>query len=83
MPPSIVSAQASEPQLADLTYEAALEQLESLIARMESGQMPLDELLSAYQQGAALLAVCRNKLAALEQQIKTLDDQAVESKSGS
>ncbi len=57
-----------------LSYEAALQQLEALVARMDSGQMPLDELLAGYQRGAALLKICRDKLAAVEQQIKLLDE---------
>lgn len=58
---------------ADLSYEAALQELEALVLRMDSGQMPLDDLLSGYQRGAALLKICRDKLAAVEQQIKRLD----------
>ncbi len=57
-----------------LSYEAALQQLEALVARMDSGQMPLDELLAGYERGAALLKICRDKLAAVEQQIKLLDE---------
>jgi exodeoxyribonuclease VII small subunit len=41
---------------------------------MESGQLPLDQLLSGYQRGAELLAYCRAQLDAVEQQIKVLDD---------
>lgn len=63
---------------ADVSYEAALQQLEALVARMDSGQMPLDDLLAAYQRGAALLKICRAKLAAVEQQIKRLDAQATD-----
>ncbi len=63
---------------ADLSYEAALQALEALVARMDSGQMPLDELLAGYARGAALLKVCRDKLAAVEQQIKRLDAAAME-----
>ena len=55
------------------TYEAALQELEQLVSRLESGQMPLDELLSGYQRGAALLAFCKDKLQAVEDQIKVLD----------
>jgi exodeoxyribonuclease VII small subunit len=58
----------------NLSYEAALQQLEALVARMDSGQMPLDELLAGYQRGAVLLKICRDKLAAVEQQIKRLDE---------
>ena len=76
MPKTTASATSTATALTaddDLSYEAALQQLESLVARMDAGQMPLDELLSGYQRGAALLKICRSKLAAVEQQIKLLD----------
>jgi exodeoxyribonuclease VII small subunit len=60
---------------ANLSYEAALQELEALVSRMDSGQMPLDDLLAGYQRGTDLLKVCRDKLAAVEQQIKRLDAQ--------
>jgi exodeoxyribonuclease VII small subunit len=55
------------------SYEAALSELESLVGALESGQMPLDQLLSGYQRGAVLLAYCRDKLKAVENQIQVLD----------
>lgn len=55
------------------SYEAALEELEQLVARIESGQMPLEQLLSGYQRGATLLAFCRERLEAVQDQIKLLD----------
>jgi exodeoxyribonuclease VII small subunit len=58
------------------TYEAALQELEALVARVESGQLPLDDLLAGYQRGAQLLRICRDKLQAVEQQIKVLDSKA-------
>ena len=61
------------PQDMPATYEAALQELEQLVSRLESGQMPLDELLAGYQRGAALLAFCKDKLQAVEDQIKVLD----------
>ena len=63
---------ASLPDL-PASYEAALSELEQLVTRLESGQMPLDELLAGYQRGAALLAFCKDKLQAVEDQIKVLD----------
>ncbi len=61
------------PQELPATYEAALEELERLTGRIESGAMPLDDLLGAYQRGAQLLAFCRERLERVEQQIKVLD----------
>jgi len=56
------------------TYEAALEELEQLIGRIENGQMPLEQLLAGYERGAELLAFCRVRLEAVENQIKVLDE---------
>ena len=50
-----------------------MEELEQLVARIESGQMPLEQLLSGYQRGATLLAFCRERLEAVQDQIKVLD----------
>jgi len=57
-----------------VTYEAALGELERLVGSLESGEMPLEQLLSGYQRGAHLLQFCRDKLQAVEDQIKVLDD---------
>ena len=65
---------AAGPRIFDTaSYEAALEELEQLVARIESGQMPLEQLLSGYQRGATLLAFCRERLEAVQDQIKVLD----------
>ena len=56
------------------SYEAALKELEGLVQQMESGQLPLADLLSGYQRGAELLAYCRSQLDSVEQQIKVLDN---------
>ena len=55
------------------TYEAALQEIEALVASLESGQLPLDQLLTGYQRGAQLLAFCKGRLEAVETQIKVLD----------
>src|SRR5213592_1211600 len=54
------------------SYEAALAELEQLVGRIESGQLPLEELLAGYQRGAQLLQFCRDKLQSVENQIKVL-----------
>ena len=55
------------------SYEAALQELEELVDSLESGQLPLDQLLTGYQRGAQLLKFCRDKLEAVETQIKVLE----------
>ncbi len=56
------------------SYEAAVQELEQLVTRLEAGELPLDELLVGYQRGAELLKYCRDKLEAVEGQIKVLDE---------
>ena len=56
------------------TYEAALQELEALVSRLDAGHLPLDELLSQYQRGAELLRLCRDKLEAVEQQVQVLEN---------
>lgn len=63
------SAKSIEPA----SYELAVEELERLVAAMEAGQLPLDQLLASYQRGAELLSFCRNRLQSVEQQVKLLE----------
>ena len=55
-------------------YESALSELEALVQAMENGQLPLDQMLVSYQRGAVLLAFCRERLQAVEDQVKVLED---------
>ena len=71
-PPANASSAAPAPAL-PASYEAALQELEGLTSRLESGQLPLDQLLAGYQRGAQLLKFCRDKLEAVETQIKVLE----------
>jgi exodeoxyribonuclease VII small subunit len=56
------------------SYEAATAELDALVRQMETGQLPLDQLLVSYQRGAVLLNFCREKLQALEQQVSLIED---------
>jgi exodeoxyribonuclease VII small subunit len=55
------------------SFEAALAELEALVATMESGQLPLAESLAAYRRGAALLAYCQDALKDAQQQVEVLE----------
>ncbi|MDP3249016.1 MAG: exodeoxyribonuclease VII small subunit [Polaromonas sp.] len=69
--PSAASATDTQPIAA--SYEAALQELEQLVSQLDAGQLPLDQLLTRYQRGAELLAFCRARLEAVENQIKVLE----------
>ncbi|SFE38066.1 exodeoxyribonuclease VII small subunit [Paracidovorax wautersii] len=71
--PKAAAASAKTPS-DPVSYEAALEELEQLVGRIESGQLPLDQMLAGYQRGAALLEFCRGRLQAVQDQIKVLDE---------
>jgi exodeoxyribonuclease VII small subunit len=60
-----------------LTFEQALDQLDQLVRRMESGDLGLDESIAAYRRGAELARFCQGKLADAEQQIQRLDEDVL------
>jgi exodeoxyribonuclease VII small subunit len=59
---------------APASYEQALAEIDQIVSRMEAGQLPLDQLLDSYRRGADLLAWCRQRLQAVEEQVKILED---------
>jgi exodeoxyribonuclease VII small subunit len=50
------------PDIEGLTFEQALAELEQIVARLESGQAPLDQSLDLYERGARLKAHCEARL---------------------
>ena len=65
---------AAHPPKAPASYEQALAELDRLVREMEGGQLPLDQLLDGYRRGAELLHFCRQRLQAVEDQVKLLDE---------
>jgi len=75
-PPSNLVADAStaaSTELAPPSFEAALAELEGIVARMESGELPLEEALAAYKRGAQLLQFCQSALKDARQQVQVLE----------
>ncbi len=69
-------ARASTPKpVAELTFEQALDELDALVRRMETGELNLDDAIAAYRRGAELARYCQSKLAAAEQEIRQLDGE--------
>ena len=56
-----------------LTFEAALDELDGLVRRMESGELGLDDSIAAYRRGAELARFCQTRLGSAEQEIRKLD----------
>ena len=55
------------------SFEAALAELDKIVASMEAGQLPLEQSIAAYKRGAQLLQFCQNALKDATQQVKLLD----------
>jgi len=56
-----------------LAFEPALAELEAIVARMESGELSLEQSLAAYKRGAELLHFCQAALKDAQQQVKILE----------
>ena len=56
----------------DTTFEKALKNLEEAVARLEKGQMPLDETLDCFEAGVQSANLCRRKLQVVESRIEIL-----------
>lgn len=55
------------------SFENAMAELAELVSQMESGQLPLEASVAAYQRGSELIQFCAAQLEKVEQQVKILD----------
>ena len=60
------------PAAATLTFEAALAELETLVGRLERGDVPLEESIAAYERGEALKARCAELLSIAEARVEKI-----------
>ena len=60
---------------AQLSFETALGKLEAIVESMESGEVPLAELLAKFEEGTKLLKVCESRLKDAELKIEQLKKQ--------
>lgn len=61
-----------------LTFEERLQQVETLIAKMESGEMPLEEAMQQYEAGLNALNALEKELTAAQQRLTVLRQQSGE-----
>ena len=76
--PHAPHAPPAPPAPETMTYEQAVDELESIIGRIEQGEIGLEQSLVEYKRGAALLKRCRGILDLAEQQIEKLSAEDAE-----
>lgn len=62
----------TEKEKSELTFEAALSRLETLVRTLEAGNEDLDSSLAAFEEGISLVRFCTEKLENAEQKVKIL-----------
>ena len=62
-------------KISPLSFESALEELESIVERLSGGDTKLDELLKLYEEGIAYLNHCQSRLGEAEARMKILSAQ--------
>jgi exodeoxyribonuclease VII small subunit len=56
----------------ELSFEAALARLEAIVARLEAGNLPLDEAVALYEEGMRLATLCGQRLDTAELRVSQL-----------
>lgn len=67
---------ASAATSSNLAFEEALKRLEAIVEAMESEDLPLESLLSKYEEGTQLAKICQDKLAEADLKIQRLEKTA-------
>jgi exodeoxyribonuclease VII small subunit len=61
----------------EASFEKALAELEKIVARMESGELSLEQALESHKRGLELARYCQQKLEAAQQQVKVLEGEVL------
>ena len=56
----------------DMRFEDAMSALEDITRKLESGDLPLEDAIGAYERAVSLIKVCNDKLEAAEKKVKIL-----------
>ena len=59
------------------SFEQALAELEKIVARMESGELSLEQALATHKRGLELARLCQKQLEAAQQQVKVLEGEVL------
>jgi len=61
----------------ELSFEGAMDRLEKIVEQMESGKLPLEDLIVRYEEGMNLVKICQERLAKAEQKIEIIARNSV------
>ena len=61
-----------KPRETELNFEGAMDRLEKIVEQMESGKLPLEDLIVRYEEGMKLVKICQERLANAEQKIEII-----------
>ncbi len=67
---------SKQPKEPEHTFETAIERLERIVEEMESDKLPLEDLLTRYEEGTKLVKVCQEKLDSAERRIEIITRNA-------
>ena len=62
--------------VAEMSFEEAMKELEAVVGRLESGDVPLEDSIKLYERGAALKDHCQKKLAEAEEKVALITTDA-------
>ena len=62
----------AKPQGSELNFEKAMSRLEAIVEQMETGKLPLEDLIVRYEEGMNLVKVCQERLTSAEQKIEII-----------
>ena len=62
----------AENDISGMSFEAAMEELETIVARLEKGEAKLDEAISDYERGALLRRHCETKLREAQEKVEKI-----------
>jgi exodeoxyribonuclease VII small subunit len=70
--PTPLKTQDATKPVGDMSFEAALKELEIIVARLEQGEVDLEDSIALYERGQALKAHCEAKLKAAEGRLEKI-----------
>src|SRR5919108_4337299 len=69
---SLPMSSKQKPPGAELNFEKAMGRLEAIVEQMESGKLPLEDLIVRYEEGMSLVKICQERLASAERKIEII-----------